>query len=326
MKRIITCAALIAAILCFTIFSGCKTPQTLSSKSAVTREKVSEAGNGKLVLYFIDLDVPKDSKDKSGDSTLVVSPDGKIMLIDCGHPDAGKDVIKTLDALGITKIDMFVMSHPHIDHLGAFPLVASRFPIGLVYRSRLEYDTQYMRAFEEAVKNRRIPVEYLEEGDSFLFGDKVKVEVFGPEHEIVYPKNYPSNSTQFVNDNSVTMMLIYGESKALFGGDLYRSGETVILDKYKDRLKCDVAKVNHHALSTSSKRGWIKATRPQIAVAMNDVLGSMDVVNDYVKNGARFYHTLYNGSVKIELDDKCNIVTVTAEKESWIEKLPEKAK
>ena len=70
----------------------------------------------------------------------------------------------------------------------------------------------------------------------------------------------------------------------------------------------------------SSRRHWIKATNPSVIVAMNDVLGSMDVVNDYVKYGSKFYHTLYNGSIKVEIDDK-HTVTVTPEKESWIEKL-----
>ena len=73
-------------------------------------------------MYFIDLDVPKDSEDKSGDSTLVVSPDGKTMLIDCGHPDAGKDVVRLLRSLGIDKIDIVVISH-HANVLGKLEAV-----------------------------------------------------------------------------------------------------------------------------------------------------------------------------------------------------------
>ncbi|WP_156002076.1 ComEC/Rec2 family competence protein [Treponema socranskii] len=319
-----------AAVFCLSFFCRCASTQKTASHAAKTHrqpalQKTSERAsaaltNGKLTMYFIDLDVPKDSEDKSGDSTLVVSPDGKTMLIDCGHPDAGKDVVRLLRSLGIDKIDIVVISHPHIDHLGAFPLIARTFPIAHVYRSRLEYDTRYTRAFDAAVKAHDIPSSYLEAGDSFSFGDKVRVDIFGPAHEIVYPKNYPANATQFINDCSISMMLVYGQSKALFCGDLYRSGETTVLDAYEAQLKCDVAKANHHGNATSSRRRWIKATNPDVIVAMNDVLGSMDVVNDYVKYGSKFYHTLYNGSIKVEMDDK-HTVTVTPEKESWIEKL-----
>ena len=315
---------------CLSFFCRCASTKKTVSHAAKTHRQLplqkqtdrafAVRTSGKLTMYFIDLDVPKDSKDKSGDSTLVVSPDGKTMLIDCGHPDAGKDVVRMLRSLGIDKIDIVVISHPHIDHLGAFPLIARTFPIAHVYRSRLEYDTQYTRAFDAAIKTHNIPLSYLEAGDSFSFGDKVRFDVFAPAHEIVYPKNYPENATQFINDRSISMMLVYGQTKALFCGDLYRSGETTVLDAYEAQLKCDVAKANHHGNATSSRRRWIKATNPSIVVAMNDVPGSMDVVNDYVKNGAQFYHTLYNGSVKVETDDK-HTVMVTPEKESWIEKL-----
>lgn len=275
---------------------------------------------GKLTIYFVDLDVPPDSKDKSGDCSIIISPDEKVMMVDCGHPDAAKDVIRTMDALKLEKIDIFVLSHPHIDHLGAFPRIAERYPIGKVYRTRLQYPTVYARNFDSAVQKLGIPVEYVADGDSFEFGDSVHVEVYNPpQGEFVYPKGYPSNSTAFVNNSSILMKLEFGDSTALFGGDLYRAGEREIMKRHPNDLDSDVAKANHHGNDTSNQIRWIKAVSPKIVVAMNDVMGSMDVYKNFTKRGAVFYHTLYNGLVKVQLDGSGG-ASASSQFESWVEK------
>lgn len=304
----------VAFVFCFSLFS--------QEKGADNFSKVTDRKNekGNVTFYFIDLEVPKGTKDKSGDSTLVISPDEKVMLIDCGHPLAGEYVVKTLEALGIKKIDIFVNTHPHIDHLGSFPLIAKTFPIDAVYRSKLEYDSKYTRAFSDAINTYSIDVKFVEDGDVFYLGDEVKIEVLGPAPEIKYPENYPANATQFVNNNSLTLLFDYGESKALIAGDLYRRGEAEVMDKYGDKLECDLAKANHHGNDTSSQLRWIRATKPKVVVAMHDILGSMTVVENYVKYGATFYHTLYNGLIKVRLD-KSHHVNVETQYESWIEKL-----
>ena len=304
-------------LLCAPVFPDSRDKQGPDNIAEVTNRSGEE---GKLTLYFLDLDVPKDSKDKSGDSTIIISPDGKVMLVDCGHPDAGRNVVDALHRLGIQKIDIFVNSHPHIDHLGGFPEIADSFEIGLVYRSHVEYNTKNTRDFAAAIQKHNLPVQYLEEGDSFMFGDKVKVDVLGPKKNIEYPKDYPANSTQMVNDNSIAMQMLFGQSKVLMCGDLYRSGENVILDTYADRLQSVVAKANHHGNDTSSQKRWIKAVKPQVVVAMNDIMGSMDVLNNFVKYGAVFYHTEYNGMVKVQLDD-AHSVHVTTQYSSWVEKI-----
>ena len=57
--------------------------------------------DGKLVFYFLDLEVGPDAKDKSGDSTVIISPDGKVMLLDAGHPDSGGIIVQALKDLGV---------------------------------------------------------------------------------------------------------------------------------------------------------------------------------------------------------------------------------
>ncbi len=274
---------------------------------------------GKFNLFYIDLDVPEGSKDKSGDATLMITPDNKVILLDCGHPDSFKDTEIVLDALGIESIDVFINSHPHIDHLGAFPSIAKKYDVKEVIRSSVEYpSSSYYRAFIEAIDKYDIKDTIVKEGDSFSLGSYIDVKVYNPAEPIVYPKDYPSGSTQFLNNNSLALKFTYGDTVYLSCGDLYITGEKDVMKKHSEELDADIIKANHHLVDTSSQNRWVKATTPKVVIAMNDVIGSMSVYKRFVKADATVYHTLYNGVIKVVLDDKKNI-DVTTQFDSWVE-------
>lgn len=273
--------------------------------------------NGALALYFLDLEVSPEAVDKSGDSTILISPEGKVMLLDSGHPESAHLVIDALEALDVKTIDIFVASHPHIDHIGGFPQVAARFAVKQVYRSSLEYGTNVNQAALQAMEQYNLPVTILSEGDSFMFGDYVKVDIYNPPKEITYPKNYPDNSTQFINNQSLAMKLTYGESTAWFSGDLYMAQERTLITKYGELLQADVAKANHHGGDTSNSLRWIKNLNARIVVAMHDQLDSMTVYNNYKRYGAEYHLTLNDGLIKVVMDDKKNY-QVFDTKDSWM--------
>ncbi|MEO8594109.1 MAG: MBL fold metallo-hydrolase [Candidatus Solibacter sp.] len=86
----------------------------------------------KMDMYAIDTE--------GGKAILTISPSGETMLVDLGWTDgagmAGAStphVIEALKALGVKRIDHFVMSHYDIDHIGDFPKLAEAIPVGHVY-------------------------------------------------------------------------------------------------------------------------------------------------------------------------------------------------
>lgn len=275
------------------------------------------AEEGKLTFYCWDIRVGEDADDKAGDSTLFISPDGKTMLLDAGHPDCADQVIGYLKDLGITKLDYFVASHPHIDHIGSFPEIARNFEIGTAYRSHVEYTTKTYQNYVDAMEEHEIPVEYLKAGDEIPFGDQITIKIFNPEEEITYPKDFPKNSTAFLNNQSLAMKFIYGESTVLFCGDLYAAAERSLIEQYGEELQADVVKANHHGRDTSNTKKWIETVKPKIAVAMLDQAISMPVYNNYKKAGAKYYLTYYDGVVKVVMDEQQNY-EVTCRHDSWL--------
>ena len=71
------------------------------------------ASGGELQVHILDVG-PVD-----GDSILIISPAGKVALIDAGDVGKGNKVV--LDALkryGVQQIDYFIATHAHPDHIG----------------------------------------------------------------------------------------------------------------------------------------------------------------------------------------------------------------
>ena len=300
---------LIITVLCIS-FVGCNNApkSTLSGNSKDRYKDIinTKKDTDKLAVYFIDLPEVESSEDKSGDSTLLISPEGEVMLIDAGQEACGADIVKLLKDLEIEKVDYFVATHPHIDHIGGFKEIVKEYEVGMLYRTKVEYTTDAYKNFVTTYEDMKIPVTYLEEGDSIMFGEKISVKIYNPPTTIEYPKDYPDNSTQFVNDTSLLMKFTYGESTAIFGGDLYISQERELIKKYGDELQADVAKANHHGSDTSNSNRWIKTIQPKYIVAMNDLVDGMSVYQNYKKAGSAYYHTFLNGIVKITLDNEKN--------------------
>ena len=266
---------------------------------------------GKLTIRFLWLG-EQTAKDKPGDCMILTSPEDKIMVLDAGHPDASQYVVDALNAMGVTKIDYLVASHPHIDHIGGFPRLIENYEIGALYTSALTYESSsYYNAYLASAKANGLEHIILGEGDVLMFGDEVKIEVFNPPHEIAYPDGYPANSTQFVNNQSLTLKLTYGDSTIMLAGDLYTGGEKEIVERYGEALDCDVMKANHHGANTSSSSKWRKAVSPQITFITSDTIEDLSTAKKFTKDGQKMYHTLLDGCIRMQTsgDGTYNVLT-----------------
>src|SRR5262245_66659319 len=65
---------------------------------------------GRLQIYALDVG--------QGDSSLIITPEGKSVLIDAGPPQAGDEVVAALRKRDVQSLDLAVTTHPHADHIG----------------------------------------------------------------------------------------------------------------------------------------------------------------------------------------------------------------
>lgn len=322
-KKLLPVLALLLALL---LAAGCgqaaapaqspaaSVPDSSQSAPAAEADRTAQVFDtsgdaGKLTARFIQL-TSTDPETKAGDSTIITFPDGKVMLLDAGSPTCAPNVLDALQAMGVTKLDAILNSHPHVDHCGAIPAVVEALPVDVIYKSALQYPKGPAQDFEGAIAKKNLEVITLKEGDSFEFGG-CQIEIFNPPAEFTYPDNYPTGATQFVNNNSIVMKITYGESTMLFGGDLYVPGEEELMQRYGDKLRADVMKANHHGDSTSNARDYIETVQPKVCVIMHDAIASTDIYKAYRKRGADVYHTLLDGCVAVSADDKASYTVIT---------------
>src|SRR5262245_64708272 len=99
---------------------------------------------GRLQIYELDVG--------QGDSALIITPEGKSVLIDAGPPQAGDEVVAALRKRDVRSLDLAVATHPHADHIGGMRQVIENFGVknfldsGQVYASK-EYE-RMLRAID----------------------------------------------------------------------------------------------------------------------------------------------------------------------------------
>ena len=241
-----------------------------------------------LEVFFLDVG--------QADSTLIIQ-NGKSMLIDAGNDENGKQVVESIKALGITKLDYIVVTHMHADHMGGMDKIINAFEIDNIYMPQTSHATKEVQELLEAMLNRGVNYESPNIGDTFSLGNA--------NGKIIYADN---NEPENLNNSSIIIELTFGTQKYLFMGDAEKEvEETLQLDKV------NILKVGHHGSSTSSSQNFIKKIKPDIAVISVGKDNSYNhphsnVVERLKKYGATIYRTDENGTVWISCDGNKSIV------------------
>lgn len=254
---------------------------------------------GKLTARYLSLSTTIGTGSNAvttGDCSVYTSPDGLVMLVDASNKGCADEIIAQLNAMHVEKIDIFVLSHPHADHVGSFCAIADTFPIGQVYINGHDYNTTTYQNCVSKIKELDLPCTALKAGDSFNFGDQVTVTIYGPQPGAI---DEVAAGYQDANDSSLAMRLVYGESSFWTSGDLYVSGEEALVALYGEEIRSDVAKMNHHGKDTSNGRAYVGAIDCIIAVGLFDNVGSVTVARRYMAAGAQVFYNDPDGAIRI---------------------------
>ena len=76
-----------------------------------------------MAVHFIDVG--------QGDSTLFQTPQGSV-LVDCGEPDYGDDVVAYLNSQGVIELEYFIITHPDSDHMGCAAYVLENIKVNVI--------------------------------------------------------------------------------------------------------------------------------------------------------------------------------------------------
>ncbi len=224
-----------------------------------------------------------------GDSLVVISPDGFVMLVDAGSSSACDDLEWYLDSQGIDAIDYTLVSHQHSDHLGSMDTMLVEHPEVVVsFDNGGDFSTGSDLDYRRAAVGRRSGLRVDGEID---MGPQLSVQVL-----------HADQGAGNENDNSVVLLLRHGDVGLLLGGDCEATCEREL-----DPGAVDVYKVHHHGASDSSSQAFLEALQPQVALisaGLGNSYGHPDssTLRSLDDIGAQVWRTDLDGSVLIESD------------------------
>lgn len=241
--------------------------------------------DAKLTVRFLDVG--------QGDSELVMLPSGKTMLIDAGEAEYGDRVVADLLALGITKLDYVVATHPHADHIGGLPKVIESFSVGAIFLPNATTTTQTYKKLLIAIQNKGLKAGIVRAGATLFEEDGVAAVVVAP------------NNDQYddLNNYSIVIRLSYKNNAFLFTGD----AETLSENEITANVQADVLKVGHHGSTTSTGASFLKRVAPKYAVI------EVGADNDYGHPAASTLKRLQSAGVTVYRTDQDGTVTMVSD-------------
>jgi competence protein ComEC len=217
------------------------------------------APGGNLRIYALDVG--------QGDGLLVISPQGKTVLIDAGPTEAGDEVVAALRSHGVKQIDLMIATHPHADHIGGMKKVFDTFRVKRLLDSGQTYGTAtYEKLLAEVQQNKTAYVKAVR-GQTIELDSGVKFDVLNPGANLLTDKEV-GEGRSVQNANSVVLRLSYGAFAMLFTGDAEFETEAQMMEDGLP-LNAQVLKIGHHGSRHATSGKFLEAVKPQFAIISN---------------------------------------------------------
>jgi competence protein ComEC len=229
---------------------------------------------------------------------IVWQDSGVTVMVDAGPRtregfDAGERIVlPKLRKMGVRRLDLLLITHPDLDHIGGLPALAKRFPDAKVGLNSGFRDNPDMQAWIRSAKLKEGQLLWIEGRSRFRFGE-FDIEVAAP----------PIVDEESDNEGSLFVRISRGKAHAVLTGDA--SIETEMAMQKGLKWTAQVLKAGHHGSRTSTAAAFVRAVNPDWAVVSCGRSNRFDhphrsVLETLAANAVEVYRTDLQGDVSFE--------------------------
>jgi competence protein ComEC len=287
---------------------------------ATARDGIEAPPAGSLRVVFLDVG--------QGDATLLALPDGRAFVVDAGglppaplqDPadgpsfDLGERVVApSLRAMGVRRVDTFILTHADSDHIGGAPALLRSFQARSVWEGAPvppHAPLQTLMADAE-----RLGAEWR----TVVRGDGLRIA--GVDIRILHPPVPDWERQRVRNEDSVVAAIRLGRVSIILPGDIGREGEAQAI-RFFEPAPIVVLKAPHHGSATSSTPELLAAMRPAAVIfsagrANRFGHPAPTVVARYRALGITMFSTAEDGAVILDTDGRTVTIRGWASDKVW---------
>ena len=208
--------------------------------------------DGRLHVHFLDVG--------QGDSVLIVTPEGRQILVDGGPaPGGAARAVGSRTAFWDRDLDLVVLTHPDEDHFRGLVAVLGHYGVDVVLEGGGVSENPLYQEWQTALdeeETRRITAF---RGQTIVLDTATRLEVLNP------PRRPIKGTGSDLNNNAVVLRLEYGRVSFLLTADIEAEAEQRLLQDGLN-IRSNVFKVPHHGSKTSTTSRFLSTVSPVAAV------------------------------------------------------------
>lgn len=227
-------------------------PVTLVVAVSAFAPRPPSGSAGELTLTFADVG--------QGDGAVLRTPGGHWVEIDAGPDEDGFDagarvMVPLLEHRGARRVDLFVLSHAHRDHVGGGVSVLRALPVSLVAEPGELFSDHAYEQWLAALGAQRVRWHPVRAGATW--------QIDGVHFTVLHPPVVWPHEGENLNEDSIVLLVQYGDFRALLMGDAGHVAEAAMQGTLPP---VNLLKVGHHGSAGASSAGFLATIRPQVAV------------------------------------------------------------
>jgi len=247
-----------------------------------------------------------------GAASTLLLPGGRVIVVDVpgragSRFNGGTTVASGLRTLGLTHVDVLILSHAQSDHLGgAVSLLHSVNHTGEIWLPDVPatHRDRRVHAIVAQAEAQGTHIRWLARGDSGqLAGEDMAGKTPALFNILWPPRGFAPN-----NDNNTSLVVsvtLAGHTQLLWPGDIEAASERQLLEAGLSPVSAML--MPHHGSRTSSTTGFLQALAPELAVAQTAThnrygFPAADVLARYAAIGAQVSNTA-DGAVMVHWRD-----------------------